>query len=87
MFKDPCYLSSIYLSLLPELRTLQVLVEAAQHMIGCCSHFWVIATQSHHCHAHGMAGYKLQAVDHTLLYRNRKNARLTKSVNLLALLE
>lgn len=35
---------ALYLSLLSEPSTLQVLVEAAQHMIRCSSHFWVVAT-------------------------------------------
>lgn len=72
LFKSTCYLPTVYLFLFPELRTFQVLVEAAQHMIGCCSHIWVVAAQSHHCHSHGMAGYELQAVNHTLLHRKRK---------------
>lgn len=31
-----------YLLLLPDPSTLQVLVEAAQHMISSCSHFWIV---------------------------------------------
>lgn len=56
-----------------------MLVEAAQHMIGRRPHFWVVATQSHHCHSHSVAGYKLQAVDHALWYRNKKMLNLPKT--------
>lgn len=69
-----CVLSgntALYLSLLSDSSPLQVLVEAAQHMIGCRSHFWVVAAQSHHCYSQGVAGYKLEAVNHTLCHTDR----------------
>lgn len=58
----------IHLSPLSEASTVQVLVEAAEHVVRCCSHLWIIAAQSHHGDSQSVAGYKLEAVDDTFCH-------------------
>lgn len=56
----------MYLSLLFEASSLQMLIEGAQHLVGSRPQLGVIAAQGGDSHPEGIAGHKLQAVNYRL---------------------
>lgn len=71
--------ATLHLSLLPDPGPLQVLVEAAEHVIRRRPHFGVVAAQSRDCDPEGVAGYELQAVDHAFCQKEANDLSLHKA--------